>query len=31
MDGRLMHGLDPKDRWGADGDLLPQAESSSHG
>jgi hypothetical protein len=31
MDGCLMDGLDPKESWGADGDLLPPAETERNG
>jgi hypothetical protein len=31
MDGCLMDGLDPDERWGEDGDLLPPAEKKADG
>ena len=31
MAGSLMDGLDPKERWGEDGDLLPPDEGKGHG
>ena len=31
MAGSLMDGLDPKESWGADGDLLPPTENLNHG
>ena len=31
MQGSLMDGLDPDERWGEDGDLLPPAEGPGHG
>jgi hypothetical protein len=30
MDGCLMDGLDPNERWGEDGDLLPPREKKGH-
>ncbi len=31
MQGSLMDGLDPKERWGEDGDLLPPTEENADG
>jgi hypothetical protein len=31
MDGCLMDGLDPNERWGEGGDLLPPEKNQSHG
>lgn len=31
MAGSLMDGLDPNERWGPDGDLLPPGAEGSHG
>jgi hypothetical protein len=31
MAGSLMDGLDPNERWGPDGDLLPPGDEGGHG